>query len=75
MESNKKHLQQILLFYYRKSKNAVQARTDVYREGVSTVFQKQYWFAKFRFNNFKVEDAIRSERPVKAVKDAMKVFE
>ncbi|GFV38125.1 histone-lysine N-methyltransferase SETMAR [Trichonephila clavipes] len=36
MESDKQHFRHILLFYYRKSKNAVQARkklTDVYREG------------------------------------------
>ncbi|GFS74537.1 histone-lysine N-methyltransferase SETMAR [Trichonephila clavipes] len=37
MESDKQHFRHILLFYYRKGKNAVQARkklTDVYGEGV-----------------------------------------
>ncbi|GFX97650.1 histone-lysine N-methyltransferase SETMAR [Trichonephila clavipes] len=36
MESDKQHFRHILLFYYRKGKNAVQARkklTDVYGEG------------------------------------------
>ncbi|GFV74384.1 histone-lysine N-methyltransferase SETMAR [Trichonephila clavipes] len=60
MESDKQHFRHILLFYYRKGKNAVQARkklTDVYGEGVLTVRQGQNWFAKFRSGNFDVEDA------------------
>ncbi|GFY08010.1 histone-lysine N-methyltransferase SETMAR [Trichonephila clavipes] len=63
MESNKQHFRQILLLYYRKCKNAIQARkklTDVYGEGVLTVRQYQNWFAKFRSDNFDVEDAPRS---------------
>ena len=62
MESDKQHFRHILLFYYRKGKNAVQARkklTDVYGEGVLTVRQCQNWFAKFRSGNFDVEDAPR----------------
>ncbi|GFV64589.1 HTH_48 domain-containing protein [Trichonephila clavipes] len=60
MESDKQHFRHILLFYYRKGKNAAQARkklTDVYGEGVLTVRQCQNWFAKFRSGNFDVEDA------------------
>ncbi|GFV61026.1 histone-lysine N-methyltransferase SETMAR [Trichonephila clavipes] len=60
MESDKQHFRHTLLFYYRKGKNAVQARkklTDVYGEGVLTVRQCQNWFAKFRSGNFDVEDA------------------
>ncbi|GFY07916.1 histone-lysine N-methyltransferase SETMAR [Trichonephila clavipes] len=71
MESNKQHYRHILLFYYRKSKNAVQARkklTDVYGEGVLTVRQYQNWFAKFRFGDFDVVDAPRSGRPDEADK-------
>ncbi|GFS54710.1 histone-lysine N-methyltransferase SETMAR [Trichonephila clavipes] len=37
MESDKQHFRHILLFYYRKGKNTVQARkklTDVYGEGL-----------------------------------------
>ncbi|GFX14205.1 histone-lysine N-methyltransferase SETMAR [Trichonephila clavipes] len=67
MESDKQHFRHILLFYYRKGKNAVQARkklTDVYGEGVLTVRQCQNWFAKFRSGNFDVEDAPRSGRPL-----------
>ncbi|GFV28432.1 histone-lysine N-methyltransferase SETMAR [Trichonephila clavipes] len=77
MESDKQHFRHILLFYYRKGKNAVQARkklTDVYGEGVLTVRQCQDWFAKFQSGNFDVEDAPRSGRPVEADKDAIKAL-
>ena len=77
MESNKQHFRHILLFYYRKGKNAVQARkklTDVYGEDVLTVRQCQNWFAKFRSGNFDVEDAPRSGRPVEADKDTIKAL-
>ncbi|GFX73403.1 histone-lysine N-methyltransferase SETMAR [Trichonephila clavipes] len=77
MESDKQHFRHISLLYYRKGKNAVQARkklTDVYGEGVLTVHQCQNWFAKFRFGNFDVEDAPRSGGPVEADKDAIKAL-
>ncbi|GFU68835.1 histone-lysine N-methyltransferase SETMAR [Trichonephila clavipes] len=77
MQNDKQHFRHILLFYYRKGKNAVQARkklTDVYGEGVLTVRQCQNWFAKFRSSNFDVEDAPRSGRPVEADKDAIKAL-
>ncbi|GFW26470.1 histone-lysine N-methyltransferase SETMAR [Trichonephila clavipes] len=75
MESDKQHFRHILLFYYRKGKNAVQARkklTDVYGEGVLTVRQCQNRFTKFRSRNFDVEDVPRSGRPVEAVYDHLK---
>ncbi|GFU92966.1 histone-lysine N-methyltransferase SETMAR [Trichonephila clavipes] len=77
MESDKQHFRHILLFYYRKGKNAVQARkklTDVYGKGVLTVRQCQNWFAKFRSSNFDVENAPRSGRSVEDDKDAIKVL-
>ncbi|GFU57501.1 histone-lysine N-methyltransferase SETMAR [Trichonephila clavipes] len=77
MESDKQHFRHILLFYYRKGKNAVQARkklTDVYGEGVLTVRQCQNWFAKFLSGNFDVEDAPRSGKSVEADKDAIKAL-
>ncbi|XP_046817450.1 histone-lysine N-methyltransferase SETMAR-like [Vespa crabro] len=63
MESNKQHFRHILLFYYRKGKNAIQTRkklTDMYGKDVLTVRQCQNWFAKFRSGNFDVEDTPRS---------------
>ncbi|XP_046813879.1 histone-lysine N-methyltransferase SETMAR-like [Vespa crabro] len=78
MENNKQHFRHILLFYYRKGKNAVKARKkliDVYGEVVLTVYASaRIWFAKFRFGNFDVEDAPRSGRPVEANKDTIKAL-
>ncbi|GFW56052.1 histone-lysine N-methyltransferase SETMAR [Trichonephila clavipes] len=77
MESHTQHFRHILLFYYRKGKNAVQARkklTDVYGESVLTVRQCQIWFAEFRSGNFDVEDVPRSGRPVEADKDTIKAL-
>ncbi|GFW49083.1 histone-lysine N-methyltransferase SETMAR [Trichonephila clavipes] len=75
MESDKHYFRHILMSYYRKGKNAVQARkklTNVFGEGVCTVRQCQNWFAKFRSSNFDVEDEPHSGRPVEADKDAIK---
>ena len=77
METKKEHFRHILLFYYRKGKNAVQARQklcNVYGEDVLTERQCQNWFAKFRSGNFDVEDAPRSGRPVEANEDTIKAL-
>ncbi|XP_047362644.1 histone-lysine N-methyltransferase SETMAR-like [Vespa velutina] len=77
MESNNQHFRHILLFYYRKGKNAVQARkklTDVYGQVVLTVRQCQNWFAKFRSGNFDVEDAPCFGRSVEADKETIKAL-
>lgn len=77
MESEKQHFRHILLFYYRKGKNAVQARkklSDVYGEDVLTARQCQNWFAKFRSGKFDVEDAPRSGRPVEVDEDKIKAL-
>ena len=77
MVSDKQNFWHILLFYYRKGKNAVQARkklTYAYEEGVLTVLQCPNWFAKFQSGKLNVEDALRSGRLVKANKDAIKAL-
>ena len=51
MGTEKEHFRHIVLFYYRKGKNAVQAKKrlcNVYGENVLTERQYQNWFAKFR---------------------------
>ena len=71
MVSDKQPFRHILLFYYRKSKNAVQARkklTEVYGKGVLALRQCQNWFAKFRSFNFHAEDADKDT--IKALIDA-----
>ncbi len=77
MESEKQHFRHILLFYYRKGKNAVQARkksVDVLGEDVLTERQYQNWFAKFRSGNFDVEDARHSGRTFEADEDTIKAL-
>lgn len=69
MDVDKFHFRHILLFYYRKGKNAVQARnklSSVYGEDVMTIRQCQKWYKKFRSGNFDVQDAPRPGRPVEA---------
>ena len=56
----------ILLYYFRKGKNTVQASKklyDVYGEKSLTERQSQNWFARFRYGDFDVKDAPRSGRP------------
>ena len=77
MESKNQHLRHVLLFYFRKGKNAVQARRklcEVYGEDVLTERQCQNWFKKFRSGNFDVEDSSRSGRPVEADEDIIKAL-
>ena len=61
MRDRKKYFRHISLFYYRKGKNAVQARKrlrEIYgEESVSTVRQCENYFSKFRSDN--VKDAPR----------------
>lgn len=77
MESNKQHFRHILLFYYRKGKNAVQASkklTDVYEKVCWQYASARTGSLKFRSGHFDVEDVPRSGRPVEADKDAIKVL-
>uniref|UniRef100_V9IC99 Histone-lysine N-methyltransferase SETMAR n=1 Tax=Apis cerana TaxID=7461 RepID=V9IC99_APICE len=77
MQDQKEHFRHILLFYYRKGKNAVQARKklcEIYGEGILTVRQCQNWFSKFRSDNFDIKDAPRSGRPVEADEDKIKAL-
>ena len=71
------HFRQILLYYFRKGKNAVQARKklyDVYGEKSLTERQCQNWFARFRSGDFHLKDARRSGRPTEVNDDKIKVM-
>ena len=60
------HFRHILLYYFRKSKNAVQARKklyDVHGEKSLTERQFQNWLARFCSGDFYLKDALRSGRP------------
>ena len=66
MEIPDGHFRYILLYHFRKGKNAAQAREklcDVYGEESLTERQCQNWFACFRSGDFDLKDAQRSGRP------------
>ena len=66
MEIPDGNFRHIFLHYFRKGKNAVQARKkqyDVYGEKSLAERQCQNWFARFRSGDFDFKDAPRSGRP------------
>ena len=68
---------QITLYYFRKDKNAVQARKklyDVYGEKSLTERQCQNWFARFHSGGFDLKDAPRSAHPTEVNDDKTKVM-
>jgi len=68
----KVHLRHILLFFFKKDKNAVEAQReicDVYGEDSIKERMCQKWFGKFHNRNFNLNDAARSERSNKVDDD------
>ena len=60
MEISDCHFRHILLYYFRKGKNAVQVRQnlyDVYSVKSLTERQCQNWFARFCSGDFLLKDA------------------
>ena len=77
MEIPDGHFRHILLYYFRKGKNAVQARKklyDVYGEISLTERQCQNWFARFRSGDFHLKDAPRSGRPTEVDDNKIKAM-
>ena len=75
MEIPDGHFRHILLYYFRKGKNAMQAwKTlyDGYGEKSLTERQCQNWFARFCSGDFNLKDAPRSERPTQVDDDKIK---
>ena len=71
------HFRHILLYYFRKGKNAVQARKklyDVYGEKSLIERQCQNWFARFRSGDFHLKDAPCSGRPTEVDDDKIKAM-
>ena len=72
MEIPDGHFRHVLLSDFRKLKNALQARKElynVYDEKLLTERQCQNWFARFRSGDFDLKDAPRSERPTEVEDD------
>lgn len=71
------HMRHVLLYYFRKGKNARQAcekLRKVYGDHALQERQCQRWFTKFRAGNFDVNDAPRSGRPVEVDNDQIKAL-
>ena len=77
MENQKEHYRRILLFYFRKGKNASQAHEKlcaVYGDEALKKGQCQNWFDKFRSGDFSLEDEKRSGRPVEVEDDLIEAI-
>ena len=77
MEIPDGHFRYILLYFFRKDKNAMQARKklyDIYGEKSLTERQCQNWFARFRSGDFYLKDAPCSGRPTEIDDDKIKAM-
>ncbi|XP_029679587.1 histone-lysine N-methyltransferase SETMAR-like [Formica exsecta] len=77
MEDQTVHFRHILLFYFRKGKNARQAcekLRKVYGDDALQERQCQNWFKKFRAGDFDLKDAPRSGRPTEVDDDKIKAL-
>ena len=67
MEEKKQHFQHIMLYHFKKGKNATETQKKiyaVYEEGAVTNGTCQKWFTKFCTGDFSLDDAQRWGRPV-----------
>ena len=66
----------LLLFYFRKSKNAVQARKKLWAVNGDVLSERQCqnWFSKLRSGNLDLEDAPSSGWLIKADEDKIKAL-
>ena len=75
MEQNKQYFRCLMLFYFRKGKNATQTkkRCAVYGEDAVSERVCQYWFAQFRAGDTTCEDDKRLGRPLVADDNQIKI--
>ena len=67
MKENTQHFQHIMLYYFKKGKNATEMQKEicaVYGEGAVTNRMCQKWFVKFCAGDFSLDGAPWSGRPV-----------
>ena len=73
MEEHEQHFQHILLYYFKKGKNAAAAQKKkicaVCGEGAVTEQTCQKWFVKFRAGDFSLDAAPRSGGPGEVDRD------
>ena len=67
MEENMQHFWCIMLYYFKKGKNATDTQKKIcamYGEGAVTDWMCQKWFVKFHAGDFSLDDAPQLGRPV-----------
>ena len=77
MEEKKQHFQHIMLYYFKKGKNATETHKKtcaVYGEGAVANRTCQKCFAKFHAGDFSLDDAPRSGRPVEVDSDQIEAL-
>ena len=66
-----------MLYYFKKGKNTTETQKEdcaVYGEGAVTGRTCQKWFAKFRAEDFSLDNASRSGRPVEVDSDQIETI-
>ena len=78
MEGKKQHFQHIMLYYFKKGKNATEMQKkdlcSVWRRCCETDRTCQKWFARFRAGDFSVDDAPQLGRPVEVDSDQIETL-
>ena len=76
MEEKKQHFWHIMLYYFKKGKNASEVQKKicaVYGEGAVTDQMCQKWFVKFHAGDFSQDNVPLSGRPVEVDSDQIKI--
>ena len=77
MEEKKQYFWHIMLYYFKKSKNATETHKKicaVYGEGAVTGQTCQKWFMKFCAGDFSLNDAPQLSRPLEVDSDQIKTI-
>ena len=77
MEEDKQHIQHIMLYYFKKGKNATETQKKICvvdGEGAVTDQTCQKWFVKFCAGDFPLDDALRSGKPVEVDRDQIETL-
>ena len=77
MEGKKQHFPHIMLYYFKKGKNATETQKKicaVYGDSAVTDRTCQKWFAKFRAGGFSLDEAAWLGRPVEVDSDQIETL-
>ena len=77
MEEKRQHFWHIMLYYFKKGKNATETQKKFYAlcgEGAVTDRTCQKWFVKFHAGDFSLDDVPWSDRPVEVGSYQIKTF-